>query len=36
MATTIRLENGLRKLKIASITKSGYGGIFTVTDMTQV
>ena len=36
MATTIRLENGLRKLKMASITKSGYGEIFTVVDMTSI
>ena len=36
MVTTIRLENGLRKLNIASITKSGYGEIFTVTDMTSI
>ena len=36
MATIIRLENGLRKLKMASITKSGYGGIFTVADMTSI
>ena len=36
MATTIRLENGLRKLKMASITKSGYEGIFTMADMTSI
>ena len=36
MATTIRLENGLRKLKMAPITGSGYGEIFTVADMTQI
>ena len=36
MATTIRLENGLRKLKMAPIIKSGYGGIFTVADMTNI
>ena len=30
MATTVRLENGLRKLKIAPITSEGaYGEIFT-------
>ena len=37
MATTIRLENGLRKLKMAPITSGGtYGDIFTVADMTQI
>ena len=36
MATIIRLENGLRKLKMASITKSGYWGIFIVADMTSI
>ena len=36
MATTIRLENGLRKLKMAPITSSGYGDIITVADMTQI
>ena len=37
MATTIRLENGLRKLKMAPITGEGtYGEIFTVADMTQI
>ena len=36
MATIIRLENGLRKLKMASITKSGYGEIFIVADMTSI
>lgn len=37
MATTVRLENGLRKLKMAPITSGGaYGEIFTVADMTQI
>ena len=37
MATTIRLENGLRKLKMAPITGEGtYGEIFTVADMTNI
>ena len=36
MSTTVRLENGLRKLKMAPITSSGYGDIFTVADMTQI
>ena len=36
MATTIRLENGLRKLKMAPITGEGYGPIFTVADMTNI
>ena len=37
MATTVRLENGLRKLKMAPITGSGtYGDIFTVADMTNI
>ena len=36
MTTTIRLENGLRKLKMAPITSSGYGDIFTVADMTNI
>lgn len=37
MSTTIRLENGLRKLKMAPITGEGtYGPIFTVADMTQL
>ena len=37
MATTVRLENGLRKLKMAPITGEGtYGEIFTVADMTQI
>ena len=36
MATTIRLENGLRKLKMAPITGEGYGPIFTVADMTNL
>ena len=36
MATTVRLENGLRKLKMAPLTSSGYGDIFTVADMTNI
>lgn len=37
MATTVRLENGLRKLKMAPITEGGaYGEIFTVADMTNI
>ena len=36
MSTTIRLENGLRKLKMAPITSSGYGDIFTVADITNI
>ena len=37
MTTTIRLENGLRKLKMAPINSGGtYGDIFTVADMTQI
>ena len=37
MSTTVRLENGLRKLKMAPITGEGtYGEIFTVADMTQI
>lgn len=36
MAATVKLENGLRKLKMAPITDSGYGDIFTVADMTQI
>ena len=37
MATTVRLENGLRKLKMAPITGEGtYGEIFTVADMTNI
>lgn len=37
MATTVRLENGLRKLKMAPITSGGaYGEIFTVADMTNI
>ena len=38
MATTVRLENGLRKLKMAPITGEGgsYGDIITVADMTQL
>ena len=36
MSTTVRLENGLRKLKMAPITGEGYGPIFTVADMTQI
>ena len=36
MSTTVRLENGLRKLKMAPITGSGYGDIFTVADMTNI
>ena len=36
MSTTVRLENGLRKLKMAPITSSGYGDIITVADMTQL
>ena len=37
MATTVRLENGLRKLKMAPITGEGtYGDIFTVADMTNI
>lgn len=37
MAQTVRLENGLRKLKMAPITGEGtYGEIFTVADMTQI
>ena len=37
MTTTIRLENGLRKLKMAPINSGGtYGDIITVADMTQI
>ena len=37
MTTTVRLENGLRKLKMAPITSGGtYGDIITVADMTQI
>ena len=37
MTTTVRLENGLRKLKMAPITGEGtYGPIITVADMTQI
>ena len=36
MSTTVRLENGLRKLKMAPITGEGYGTIFTVADMTNL
>ena len=37
MTTTVRLENGLRKLKMAPINSSGgYDDIFTVADMTQI
>ena len=36
MAQTVRLENGLRKLKMAPITGEGYGPIFTVADMTNI
>ena len=37
MSTTVRLENGLRKLKMAPITGEGtYGEIFNVADMTQI
>ena len=36
MATTVRLENGLRKLKMAPVTSEGYGEVFTVADMTQI
>ena len=37
MATTVRLENGLRKLKMAPINSGGtYGDIFTVADMTNL
>ena len=37
MSTTVRLENGLRKLKMAPITSGGtYGDIFTVADMTNL
>lgn len=37
MATTVRLENGLRKLKMAPITGEGtYGEVFVVADMTQI
>lgn len=38
MTTTVRLENGLRKLKMAPITGEGggYGDIITVADMTQI
>ena len=37
MSTTVRLENGLRKLKMAPITgEGGYGPIITVADMTQL
>ena len=37
LATTVRLENGLRKLKMAPITSGGtYGDIFTVADMTNI
>ena len=37
MAQTVRLENGLRKLKMAPITGEGtYGPIITVADMTQI
>lgn len=34
---TIKLENGLRKLKVAQIEESGdYGAIITVADLTQI
>ena len=37
MSTTVRLENGLRKLKMAPINSSGgYDDIFTVADMTNL
>ena len=36
MAQTVRLENGLRKLKMAPINGEGYGPIFTVADMTNL
>ena len=37
MSTTVRLENGLRKLKMAPITGDGtYGEIFNVADMTNL
>ena len=37
MSATVRLENGLRKLKMAPITGEGtYGDIITVADMTQI
>ena len=37
MSATVRLENGLRKLKMTPITGEGtYGEIFTVADMTQI
>ena len=36
MSTTVRLENGLRKLKMAPITGEGYGEVFTVADMTNI
>ena len=37
MATTVRLENGLRKLKMAPITSGGtYVDIITVADMTNI
>ena len=36
MATTIRLENWLRKLKMAPITSSGYGDIFSYYDYIEL
>ena len=37
MATVAKLENGLRKLKMAQLNDEGsYGDIFTVADMTQI
>ena len=37
MATVAKLENGLRKLKMAQLSDDGsYGDIFTVADMTQI
>ena len=36
MSTKVRLENGLRKLKMAPITGEGYGPIFTVANMTNL
>ena len=37
MSTTVRLENGLRKLKMAPIKGEGtYGEVYVVADMTQI
>ena len=37
MSATVRIENGLRKLKMAPITGEGsYGEVFVVADMTQI